>query len=159
MERTDFVLFVISCFRGLLLTAHCHGLTAALRSAHDPLPMPPVLLVDDDAAVRRTIARFLTFEGFVVVEACNGQEALTYLRTGAGASVIVLDLRMPVMDGWAFRREQRLDPQLENIPVVIMSGADADRFPELDAAAAFEKPVKMAQVAGAVRKLAGATSV
>jgi CheY-like chemotaxis protein len=118
--------------------------------------MPPVLLVDDDAAVRRTIARFLEFEGFVVVEAGNGLEALTYLRTGAGASVIVLDLRMPIMDGWAFRREQRLDPRLEHIPVVIMSGADADRFPELEAAAAFEKPVTMAQVAGVIRKLAAA---
>ena len=115
--------------------------------------MPPVLLVDDDAAVRRTIARFLTFEGFAVVEASNGLEALAYLRTGAGASVIVLDLRMPVMDGWTFRREQRLDPMLEKIPVVVLSGADADRFPELEADAAFEKPVRMAQVAGAVRRL------
>jgi CheY-like chemotaxis protein len=120
--------------------------------------MPPVLLVDDDVAVRRTIARFLTFEGFAVVEANNGEEALTYLRTGAGASVIVLDLRMPVMDGWAFRREQRLDPTLEKIPVVVLSGADADRFPELDADAAFEKPVRMAQVAGAVRRLSSETS-
>jgi CheY-like chemotaxis protein len=120
------------------------------------MPMFPVLLVDDDAAVRRTIARFLTFEGFAVVEATNGQEALAYLRTGAGASVIVLDLRMPVMDGWAFRREQRSDPALQNIPVVVLSGADVDRFPELDAAAAFEKPVRMAQVAGAVRRLSAA---
>src|ERR1700694_1520687 len=95
--------------------------------------MLPVLLVDDDVAVRRTIARFLTIEGFTVVEANNGQEALTYLRTGAGASVIVLDLRMPVMDGWAFRREQRLDPLLEKIAVVVLSGADADRFPDLHA--------------------------
>ena len=74
--------------------------------------MPSVLLVDDDEAVRRTIARFLTAEGFEVVEASNGLEALNYLRTGAGVSVIVLDLRMPVMDGWTFRREQRLDPVL-----------------------------------------------
>jgi CheY-like chemotaxis protein len=119
--------------------------------------MPCVLLVDDDPAVRRTIARFLTFEGFSVVEAGNGQEALTYLRTGAGASVIVLDLRMPVMDGWTFRREQRLDPKLEKIPVVVLSGADEARFPELEAAAAFEKPVRMAQVAGAIRRLCAET--
>jgi CheY-like chemotaxis protein len=117
--------------------------------------MPPVLLVDDDAAVRRTIARFLSMEGFAVVEASNGHEALTYLRSGSGASVIVLDLRMPVMDGWTFRLEQRKDPQLEHIPVVIMSGADAERFPELDAAAAFEKPVRMTEVADVVRRLAG----
>ena len=115
--------------------------------------MPPVLVVDDDAAVRRTIARFLTSEGFAVVEAGNGLEALTYLRTGAGASVIVLDLRMPVMDGWSFRRAQRLDPVLGRIPVVVLSGADADRFPELEAAEAFEKPVRMSQVAAAVRRL------
>ncbi len=118
--------------------------------------MDPILLVDDDVAVRRAIARFLVFEGFDVVEAGNGQEALNYLRTGAGASVIVLDLRMPVMDGWTFRREQRLDPALDKIPVVVLSGADAHRFPELEAAAAFEKPVKMSQVAGAVRRLSGA---
>ena len=115
--------------------------------------MPPVLLVDDDAVVRRTIARFLTSEGFAVVEANNGLEALTYLRTGAGASVIVLDLRMPVMDGWTFRREQRLDPKLKEIPVVVLSGADADRFPELEAAEAFEKPVRISQVVGAIRRL------
>ena len=115
--------------------------------------MPSVLLVDDDEAVRRTIARFLTAEGFEVVEANNGLEALNYLRTGAGVSVIVLDLRMPVMDGWTFRREQRLDPVLDRIPVVVLSGADADRFPELEAAEVFEKPVRMSEVAEAVRRL------
>lgn len=121
--------------------------------------MPPVLLVDDDAAVRRTIARFLVFQGFPVVEANNGQEALAYLRSGGGASVIVLDLRMPVMDGWAFRREQRLDPALDKIPVVVLSGADAERFPELEAAAAFEKPVRMAEVVGVVRRLCAGAAV
>jgi len=120
--------------------------------------MSPVLLVDDDTAVRRTIARFLISEGFDIVEANNGLEALTYLRTGAGASVIVLDLRMPVMDGWTFRREQRLDPELGKIPVVILSGADTDRFPELEAAETFEKPVRMSQVVGAIRRLSASTS-
>ena len=115
--------------------------------------MPSVLLVDDDEAVRRTIARFLTAEGFEVVEANNGLEALNYLRTGAGVSVIVLDLPMPVMDGRTFRREQRLDPVLDRIPVVVLSGADADRFPELEAAETFEKPVRMSEVAEAVRRL------
>ena len=99
------------------------------------------------------MARFLTFEGFAVVEATNGQEALDYLKSGADASVIVLDLRMPVMDGWTFRREQRRDPRLEKIPVVVLSGADADRFAELEAAATFEKPVRMSQVVNTVRRL------
>jgi CheY-like chemotaxis protein len=103
------------------------------------------------------MARFLTLEGFAVVEAGNGQEALAYLRSGAGASVIVLDLRMPVMDGWAFRREQRLDPVLDKIPVVVLSGADAERFAELEAAEIFEKPVKMSQVVVAVRRLSASS--
>src|SRR5437868_2306902 len=117
---------------------------------------PTILVVDDDPGVQRVMMKFLQLEGFAAALAANGEEALTYLRSGGGASVIVLDLRMPVMDGWAFRREQRLDPQLENIPVVVLSGADADRFPELEAAEAFEKPVRMAQVADAVRRLSAA---
>jgi CheY-like chemotaxis protein len=103
------------------------------------------------------MARFLSLEGFSVVEAGNGQEALAYLRSGAGASVIVLDLRMPVMDGWAFRREQRLDPDLEKIPVVVLSGADADRFAELEAAVVFQKPIKMSAVVVAVRRLSASS--
>ena len=113
----------------------------------------PVLLVDDDAAVRRTMARFLGIDGFKVVEADNGQTALTYLRDGGKASVIVLDLRMPVMDGWAFRKQQRLDPAFSGIPVIVLSGADSDRFPELEANALFEKPTSFATLLKCVREL------
>ena len=106
-----------------------------------------VLLVDDDAAVRQMLARALVFEAFVVVEAANGLEALEQLRRGCGAGVIVLDLRMPVMDGWAFRRAQRADPKIAKTPVVVLSGADAHRFAELEALAAFEKPVRISELA------------
>jgi len=113
----------------------------------------PVLLVDDDAGVRRTLARFLGRDGIAVVEADNGQEALTYLKDGGAASVIVLDLRMPVMDGFAFRAEQRREPALAGIPVIVLSGADTDRFDELDAAATFEKPACFASLVECVREL------
>ena len=63
---------------------------------------------------------------------------LTQLRTGRRPGVIVLDLRMPVMDGWAFRVAQRADPRSPRIPVVILSGADARRFQEIEAVAALE---------------------
>jgi len=112
-----------------------------------------ILVVDDDAAVVRPLARFLELEGFTTVTAANGLEALKYLRGGGGAAVIVLDLRMPVMDGWAFRREQLRDPMLAQIPVVVLSGADHDRVPEILAAAAFEKPYQLAEVTTAVRQL------
>ena len=113
----------------------------------------PVLVVDDDVAVRRTIGRFLGFEGFTVIEVDNGLKALSYLRGGGDAGVIVLDLRMPVMDGWTFRREQRADPTLANIPIVVLSGVEPDRVSELDAAATFFKPVSFPDVVSAVRQL------
>lgn len=117
-----------------------------------------VLIVDDDSAVRRAVARFLRSEGLEVLEAGNGLEALVRLRETTEVAAILLDLRMPIMDGWTFRREQRQDPSIADIPVVIMSGADVDRFDELGAAAAFEKPVQMSEVASALHRLCGTGS-
>ena len=81
-----------------------------------------VLVVDDDPNLVRLMSKFLTLEGFAPVPAANGAEALTYLRGGGSANVILLDLRMPVMDGWTFRKEQRGDPGLAAIPIVVLSG-------------------------------------
>jgi len=115
-----------------------------------------VLVVDDDPNLVRLMSKFLKLEGFSPVPAANGQEALTYLRGGGDASVILLDLRMPVMDGWAFRREQRGDPVIANIPIVILSGIETDGVQELDAAAAFHKPVSFPEVVGVLRRLCDA---
>jgi CheY-like chemotaxis protein len=116
--------------------------------------MRTILVVDDDIAVRRPMARLLGFEGFQVIEANNGAEALTYLRADLGIAAIVLDLRMPVMDGWTFRTRQRSDPLIADIPVIVVSGADADRFNELGAvAAALEKPVSLSSIVSLLRDL------
>jgi CheY-like chemotaxis protein len=112
-----------------------------------------VLVVDDDRGVRELLTRSLSFEGFDVMEAANGRDALTQLRTGRRPGVIVLDLRMPVMDGWAFRVAQRADPRIARIPVVILSGADAHRFQEIEAVAALEKPVSLSQLADCLRRI------
>ena len=112
-----------------------------------------VLVVDDDSGVRDLLTRSLSFEGFDVMEAANGQDALTQLRTGRRPGVIVLDLRMPVMDGWAFRVAQRADPRIARIPVVILSGADAHRFQEIEAVAALEKPVSLSQLADCLHRI------
>jgi CheY-like chemotaxis protein len=112
-----------------------------------------VLVVDDDSGVRELLTRSLSFEGFDVMEAANGQDALTQLRTGRRPGVIVLDLRMPVMDGWAFRVAQRADPRIGRIPVVILSGADAHRFQEIEAVAALEKPVSLSQLADCLHRI------
>jgi CheY-like chemotaxis protein len=112
-----------------------------------------VLVVDDDPNLVRLMSKFLKLEGFAPVPAANGEEALAYLRGGGDASVILLDLRMPVMDGWEFRREQRGDPGLAGIPIVVISGVASDFSQDLDAAAAFSKPVSFLEVVGVVRQL------
>jgi CheY-like chemotaxis protein len=112
-----------------------------------------VLVVDDDPNLVRLMTKFLKLEGFAPVPAGNGQEALDYLRGGGDASVILLDLRMPVMDGWKFRREQKRDPDIARIPVVILSGVEAEGVHELDAAASFHKPVSFPEVVAVVRRL------
>ena len=71
-----------------------------------------VLIVEDERAARTGMEKILALAGYAPVSAANGQEALELLRSGVPASVILLDLIMPVMDGWAFRREQLRDPRL-----------------------------------------------
>ena len=120
-----------------------------------PSPVPTVLVIDDDPGIRRLMTSFLKLEGFAPVTAANGKEALAYLRNGGVVDVILLDLRMPVMDGWTFRREQRRDPAIADIPVVVLSGADAEHAPELAAAAWFDKPVSVSQVISVIPRLCG----
>jgi CheY-like chemotaxis protein len=113
--------------------------------------MHTVLVVEDDTAVRRTIARFLELDGFTAIEAGHGQAALEYLRNGGEASLIVLDLRMPLMDGWTFHREQRADPILARIPVIVLSAADV--HDGVDAIATFRKPASMAALLSCIRRV------
>jgi CheY-like chemotaxis protein len=60
--------------------------------------------------------------------------------------VILLDLMMPVMDGWQFRREQVRSPELAEIPVIVVSAAGRDRIAEIDADAYLTKPVDLEQL-------------
>jgi CheY-like chemotaxis protein len=63
-----------------------------------------------------------TWRGWRPVTATNGLEALRLLKSGLPAKAILLDLMMPAMDGWEFRRAQRADPDLANIPVIVLTG-------------------------------------
>ena len=80
-----------------------------------------LLLVEDDVSIRMALADMLVDEGFAVTIAVNGRAALEELRRSPPPDVIVLDLMMPVMDGWEFRVEQRSDPLLSTIPLLAMS--------------------------------------
>ena len=86
-----------------------------------------VLLVDDDFGILDGLSDFLESEGFAVVPASNGIDALNQLRSGIWVGVIVLDVMMPMMDGWDFRAEQLADPSLRDIPVVVISASAFSR--------------------------------
>jgi len=105
-----------------------------------------VLLVEDDHDVRETIAEVLADEGYLVVTAIDGHQALQQLRDGLRPFAILLDLMMPGMNGHQFRTEQRAEPAaIADIPVIVLT---ADRLieqkaNELAAAAYLKKPTPL----------------
>ena len=97
---------------------------APLEAPRDASASPPrLLLVEDDEPTRRALAEALNRDGFEVVIAANGREALERLRRGPPPSAILLDVMMPEMDGWDFRHAQLTDPSLREIPVLIVSAS------------------------------------
>ena len=80
-----------------------------------------VLVVEDTRDTRESLVMLLRGEGFGADGVANGLDALRELRAGYDACLILLDLWMPVMDGWQFRFEQRRDPTLADIPVVVLT--------------------------------------
>jgi CheY-like chemotaxis protein len=87
---------------------------------------PHILVVEDDYTIRESIAELLQDEGFFVRCAANGAEALARLTVEDAPNLILLDLMMPVMDGWSFRQALRQDPRLARIPVIVLSGNALD---------------------------------
>ena len=104
---------------------------------------PTVFIVEDDVDTREMLGRFLELEGYQVESAANGKLALERHDAGSPACVILLDLMMPVMDGWQFRREQVQHAALANIPVIVVSAAGGDRIQQIDADAYLSKPVNL----------------
>jgi CheY-like chemotaxis protein len=102
-----------------------------------------VFVVEDDVDTRDMLGRFLELEGFRVELASNGKQALERLQSGVNPCVILLDLMMPVMDGWQFRRQQIQNQELAAIPVIVVSAAGRDRMSEIDANAYLSKPVDL----------------
>lgn len=82
-----------------------------------------VVIVDDDAESREVLREIVAELGFRVVVAANGREGLNQLRDAGCNSVVLLDLEMPVMDGWQFCEAKRSDPSLFDVPVVILSAS------------------------------------
>jgi CheY-like chemotaxis protein len=104
--------------------------------------MPSIMIVEDDRDTREMLGRFLELEGFDVRTAANGQLALEALQREEEPCLILLDLMMPVMNGWQFREQQVRDPRFSRIPVIVVTAAGPrDDIPEINADGWLSKPV------------------
>lgn len=119
--------------------------------AHQTVAHCPVLIVEDDDDLRDMMAQLLSLEGFQTASAANGREALDYLQNGSVPDLILLDLMMPVMDGWEFRRQQRADPVFAGVPVIVLSALDQARAADVGAAAVLKKPLDVDRLLELVR--------
>jgi signal transduction histidine kinase len=112
-----------------------------------------ILLVEDDRGIRNVLGTILEEHGYVVTAVGNGRQALHRLQTRRAPDLIILDLRMPVMDGWQFRAAQKADPTLAEIPVLALSADGSAQAEAIDAAAYIRKPLSTDVLLGTVRRI------
>ena len=111
--------------------------------------MGSVLIVDDEPDIRLAVAEVLSDEGYQVYSAGDGAEGLAAARAHH-PQVVLLDLMMPGMSGWEFRKRQKDDPDLQAIPVVILSALGRDGA--IDASGYLQKPFDIDDLLTAVRR-------
>jgi CheY-like chemotaxis protein len=138
------------------------SVTASSRGADQSLPLAlpldgKILVVEDDAGACEALAELLQDEGYGVALARNGQDALDQLKSSGLPSLILLDLLMPVMDGWQFREQQKRDAAIRGIPVIVLTALR--QVPDFDAEALFHKPVEIPDLLDAVRRCCARTSL
>ena len=104
-----------------------------------------ILVIEDDFGIQDSIKLILESEGYKVSLANNGKEAMDQLKSTSLPCLILLDLMMPIMDGWTFRSEQIKDPVLSKIPVIIMSadGQIQQKTDSVNATAFLKKPIHL----------------
>ena len=119
--------------------------------------MPPirVLIVEDDDDIRETLIEVLEDNGFEPSSAANGAEALDLLRSASPfPNVILLDMMMPVLDGWGFRSAQLADPRLSDIPVIVLTAHASieETARTLGATGFLRKPVRLDPLLDTIRR-------
>jgi CheY-like chemotaxis protein len=117
--------------------------------------MSCILIVDDDAVTRESLSLALSEEGYAVAEAPDGAAALARLHSGQMPQLVVLDLMMPVMDGWQFLVERRKVAGATAVPLLVLTasrGLDAPGLRAMGAEEIIEKPAATEDVLAAVRR-------
>ena len=112
-----------------------------------------ILVVDDDADIREVLSEVLIESGHDVKTASNGLEALRILREGAWAPCLVLlDLMMPVMDGYLFLEHRRKDPALASIPITVITAGRQVDVERLHGATLVAKPIRLPALMSLIEK-------
>ncbi len=115
--------------------------------------MKAVLIVEDEEQIAALLCELLEDEGYRAQRAENGREALDLLAQSR-PDLIISDLMMPVMDGWAFLRALRGEPEYQRIPVIILSAVHASAIPQnLSHTVVIRKPFRLDHVASTVGQL------
>jgi CheY-like chemotaxis protein len=143
---------------GDLLPKRPHELASPAAPQPSPRRGGVILLVEDDLSIHQSLGESLEESGYLVITAVDGREAIALLRSGVRPSAILLDLMMPVMDGWDFRHEQRSDPRLRDIPVIVItaSGFSASTVrTQLGDVEVIAKPIQRPELFRALARAAG----
>lgn len=109
-----------------------------------------MLVVDDDPEIRVVLRDTLRNAGLDVAMAGNGREALEYLRREPEPCLLLLDLIMPIMNGWQFRAAQLQDPELARLPVIVMTATSSLEDAAIHADGILPKPVSLTVLLRAV---------
>jgi CheY-like chemotaxis protein len=112
-------------------------------------PMCAVLIIEDDDEIRASIAEVLSDVGHTYHEAANGREALEWLDKRDSPCIVLLDLQMPVMDGWAFLRAVQAEPRWATISFIVISASIHEAMPDdlVPAKACWSKPFDAEKIA------------
>lgn len=130
------------------------GEPASVRGVESERSSQVVLLVEDDEDIRSVVGDLLRDEGYVVAVAEHGRAAVTLLEDGLRPSVILLDLMMPLMNGWEFYEHHQSTPALTRVPLIVMTASDHRKLGD---ARVLRKPVDLAELLAAVRSACTAT--
>jgi two-component system cell cycle sensor histidine kinase/response regulator CckA len=119
---------------------------------------PLLFVIEDDPGIRQMLTEFLVGVGYRVESAGNAMEALSRMDSGLEPNLILLDLMMPLMDGWEFRIEQRKRARIADVPVVVISADGSAKAAAITADAFMAKPLDLHQLRGVVERLLFATA-
>jgi CheY-like chemotaxis protein len=114
-----------------------------------------ILVIEDDDGVRETLRLVLDIEGYPVFTAANGQEGLELLPKLSHPCLILLDLMMPIMDGWAFAEAIDRDPVLATIPVVVVTAFEGELVSLKKKCGVIKKPIDLDHLMKVVVKNCG----